>query len=81
MRPEQSKFAGALELDPSCVEKLPVFFSLWREFRSGAIDAESALYRWVEAMGQRRVTVLRSAITRIGASDQVNAEFEIAEAP
>lgn len=39
-----------------------------------------ALYRWVEAAGQKRIAVTRSAITRIGESDQVNAEFEIAEA-
>ncbi|MCR6643544.1 MAG: hypothetical protein NVV62_02920 [Terricaulis sp.] len=39
-----------------------------------------ALYGWVEAVGQRRIAVTRSSIARIGESDQVNAEFEIAEA-
>jgi len=39
-----------------------------------------ALYGWVGAVGQRRIAVTRSSITRLGESDQVNAEFEIAEA-
>lgn len=36
-----------------------------------------AIYRWVEAVGRRGALVSRSAITRIGSSDQVNAEFEV----
>ena len=36
-----------------------------------------AVYRWVEAVGRRGALVSGSAITRIGSSDQVNAEFEV----
>ena len=43
-------------------------------------DANSlAVYRWMES-GRARVSVARAAITRVGESDQVRAEFEIAEA-
>lgn len=39
-----------------------------------------AVYSWVEAVGRRRIAVVRSTIVRLGESEQVNAEFEITEA-
>ena len=40
-----------------------------------------AIYRWIEASGRRGANIARSTITRVGASDQVNAEFELVEGP
>lgn len=40
-----------------------------------------AIYRWIEAAGRRGAAVARTTITRVGASDQVNAEFELVEGP
>ncbi|MBY0562962.1 MAG: type II secretion system protein M [Hyphomonadaceae bacterium] len=40
-----------------------------------------AVYRWMEAMGRRGATISRTTMTRVGASDLVNAEFEVAEGP
>ncbi len=41
----------------------------------------SAVYRWVEAISRRGGLVQSSAVVRVGDSDQVNAEFEVADSP
>lgn len=38
-----------------------------------------AVYRWIDAAGRQGVAVTRTTIMRLGASDQVNAEFEVGD--
>lgn len=40
-----------------------------------------AVYRWIEAIGRRGAYLSRTTMTRVGESDLVNAEFEVAEGP
>lgn len=50
--------------------------------RASFENADSlAVYRWIEAMGRRGAYLSRTTMTRVGESDLVNAEFEVAEGP
>jgi len=40
-----------------------------------------SIYRWLDAVGRRGVFVARTAITRRGDGDDVEAEFDLAAAP
>lgn len=40
-----------------------------------------AVYRWIEAVGRTGAFVARSQISRVGETDLVTAEFELAEGP